>query len=82
MRKFNGVCGLGDHQIFVQKCVLEAGGTLRMNRTCANSAAARVEAVRPHACRYASPPAREHHRSAHFGAATLGTANRRSCNSA
>ena len=38
--------GLDYHQAFVQMCVLDASGTLLMNRKCGNSALALVEAVR------------------------------------
>jgi len=37
--------GLDYHQAFVQMCVLDANGTLLMNRKCGNSALALVEAV-------------------------------------
>lgn len=37
--------GLDYHQAFVQMCVMDAGGTIVMNRKCANSASALVEAV-------------------------------------
>ena len=40
--------GLDYHQAFVQVCVMDASGTMLMNRKCDNSATALVEAVRPH----------------------------------
>ena len=39
--------GLDYHQAFVQVCVMDASGTMLMNRKCDNSAAALVAAVRP-----------------------------------
>jgi transposase len=41
--------GLDYHQAFVQMCVMDASGTMLINRKCANSAAALVEAVKVHA---------------------------------
>ena len=40
--------GLDYHQAFVQVCVMDASGTMLMNRKCDNSVAALVEAVRPY----------------------------------
>ncbi len=40
--------GLDYHQAFVQMCVLDASGTLLMNRKCANSAAALAHATYVH----------------------------------
>jgi transposase len=41
--------GLDYHQAFVQMCVMDRNGTVLMNRKCANSAAALVEAVQAQA---------------------------------